>query len=376
MSLRQTRSASSLNIDLLRRLCETPGVPGREERVRALVRAEAKGLFDDMRVDAMGSLICTRQATARRARPRGAKEKGGAARRGGPLRVMVAAHMDEIGFYVRHIDERGFLWVNPAGGFDPRTLFARRVLVCTDDGDHVGAMNPGGKPIHISTEEERKKVPQLEEFFVDLGMSAEQVRKRVKIGDFVTLHEPFVEQPTKVLSKALDNRIACFVALEAVRQLARGSSRREHACELVVVFTTQEEVGLRGATTAANAVWADVGIGLDVTLACDTPGIVDHQRVTRHGDGVGIMVQDSSMIADHRLVAELCEVAQRQKIPFQRTILPKGGQDGAAIQKSGAGARCAAVVVGTRYIHTVTEQADKGDLQAAIDLLAAWIAVA
>lgn len=363
-----------MNLELLRRLCETPGIAGREERVRELIKRETSGLFDDRRVDAMGSLICTREPKARRRRAKGARKPAGdGPRRNSPTRVMIAAHMDEIGFYVKHVDERGFVWVNPAGGFDPRTLFARRVLVCTGDGDFVGAMNPGGKPIHISTEEERKKVPHLEEFFIDLGMTAEETLRRVKVGDFVTMHEPFVEQPRKVMAKAMDNRIACFVAIEAVRQMARSRPRREHACELVVVFTTQEEVGLRGATTAANAVWADIGIGLDVTLACDTPGIPDNQRVTRHGDGVGIMVQDSSMIADHRLVDDLCGVAERHRIPHQRTILPKGGQDGAAIQKSGAGARCAAIVVGTRYIHTVTEQVHKGDLKAAIDLLAAWV---
>jgi endoglucanase len=272
---------------------------------------------------------------------------------------------------VRYVDERGYLWLNPAGGFDARNLFSRRVLVCTKSGDLVGVLNPGGKPIHISTEEERKKVPPLEEFFVDLGMPAAEALRRVTIGDFVVMHEPFVEQPTKVVSKSLDNRFACWVAIEAARRLSKKGAG--HACELVTVFTVQEEVGLRGATTAANAVGADIGIGLDVTLACDTPGIPDNQRVTKHGDGVGIMVQDSSMIADHGLVQDLCDVARKRRIPFQRTILPKGGQDGAAIQRAGSGARAAAICVGTRYIHTVTESIDKSDLQASLDLLTAWI---
>ena len=161
------------------------------------------------------------------------------------------------------------------------------------------------------------------------------------------------------------------MAIETVRTLAAKGTNL--ACELIVVFTVQEEVGLRGATTSANAVGADIGIGLDTTLACDTPGVPETERVSKHGDGVGIMVQDSSMIADHELVAELCGVAEKNKIPHQRCILPRGGQDGAAIQKSGTGARTAAVVCGTRYIHTVTESVDKKDLQATIDLLAAWL---
>jgi endoglucanase len=353
-----------LNTDLFRRLCETPGVPGREERVRDLIRSEIKGLFDSTKVDSLGSLICTRNPT----RQSRTKKK--------PTRVMLAAHMDEIGFYVRHIDEKGFLWVNPAGGFDPRNLFSRRVLVCTDKGDHLGVMNPGGRPVHIATPEDRKKVPALNEFFIDLGMSPAKAKKQVKIGDFVVMHEPFEEQPEALVSKALDNRLACYVAIEAIRKIkrTRSNSMGRHTCEIVVAFTTQEEVGLRGALVAANQVKADIGLGLDVTLCCDTPGIPDDQRVTKRGDGAAILIQDSSMIANHELVDEICAVARRRRIKHQRSILPLGGQDGAAIQRSGSGARCATISTGTRYIHTVTESLHKGDLQATVDLVAAWLA--
>ena len=340
-----------MDLDLLRRLCETPGVPGREDRVRAVISEAIDGLFDEVRTDPMGSLLCTR--------------------RGGAPKVMIAAHMDEIGFFVRYIDDKGFIWLNPAGGFDVRNLFSRRVRVCTDDGDYEGVMNPGGKPIHISSAEDRKKIPEITEFFVDLGMDAEQTQEKITVGDFVVMSEPFLEQPDKLVSKAMDNRLACFVVIEAVRALAAGGL--DCRCELVVVFTVQEEVGLRGATAAANAVGADIGIGLDTTLSCDTPGVPESERVSKHGDGVAIMIQDSSMIADHQLVADLCAVAEKNKIPYQRCILPRGGQDGAAIQKSGQGARTAAIVCGTRYIHTVTESVDRTDLQATIDLLAAWL---
>jgi endoglucanase len=353
-----------MNIELLARLCESPGIPGREERVRALISDEIDGIFDSVHTDALGSLICTRSATKK---PAG-KNKGGTR----PTTVLVAAHMDEIGFYVRHIDDNGFLWVNPAGGFDVRNLFSRRVLVCCDDGDFIGIMNPGGRPIHIATEQDKKKIPELSEFFIDLGMSAKKARSTVKIGDYVVMHEPFLNQPETVVSKALDNRVACFVAIESMRKMI-SDAEGAHKADIVIAFTVQEEVGLRGATIAANAVGADIGIGLDTTLACDTPGVPDTERVTKHGDGVGIMVQDSSMIADYQLTEELCALAKKKKIKFQRCILPRGGQDGAAIQRSGHGARTAAVVCGTRYIHTVTESIHKDDLQATIDLLAAWL---
>lgn len=352
----------ALDIDLLRRLCETPGIPGREERVRDLIEGEIGDLFDEVTTDPLGSLIAVRRPTA--------SGRGRAA----PTRVLLAAHMDEIGFYVRHIDATGHLWLNPAGGFDTRNLFSRRVRVCTDAGDWHGVMNPGGKPIHISSEAERTKVPPVEEFFIDLGRPVKEIQKHVKVGDFVVMEEPFLDLPDKVVSKALDNRFACFLAIEAMRRLAaaRGADGR-HAAEIVVAFTVQEEVGLRGAQAAANAVNAQIGIGLDVNLACDTPGVPETQRVTKQGDGVAIMIQDSSMIADARLVEEFCSVAKRRRIAHQRAILPRGGQDGAAIQRAGGGARTVAIGCGTRYIHTVTEMIDKSDLQAAVDLLAAWL---
>lgn len=340
-----------MDISLLQRLCETPGIPGREERVRALVQKETKGLFDSVTVDPMGSLLCTIKARKRS---------------GGP--ILVAAHMDEIGFYVRHVDDQGFLWLNPAGGFDARNLFSRRVLVITEKGDLKGVMNPGGKPIHISSEAERSKVPGTEEFFVDLGRDAGDVKSRVQVGDYVVMDEPFMDLPTAVISKALDNRFACFMAIEAIRAIAK--RRSQLGRDVVVAFTTQEEVGLRGAMTAANAVGAEIGIGLDVNLACDTPGVPDSQRVTKHGAGAAVMVQDGSMISDYGLLTQVCAIAKRKKIPHQRAILPRGGQDGAAIQRSGKGATCIAIGAGTRYIHTVTESINKKDLKAAIDLLA------
>ena len=352
-----------LDLDLFKRLCETPGTSGREERVRALIEKETlsrgKQLFDEHYVDAMGSLICTRRAT------KGTRGKGKA------TRVLLAAHMDEIGFYVRHVDDNGFLWLNAAGGFDTRNLFASRVLVCTDSGDYKAVMNPGGKPIHIASDADRAKVPGVDEFFVDMGMPPADVKKKVKVGDYVVLDQPFIEMPLKVVCKALDNRMACFVAIEALRRISQRG--RKHAAEIVVTFCTQEEVGLRGATTSANQVGADIGVGLDVNLACDTPGVPDTQRVTKHGDGAAIGVQDGSMISDYRLVDEISAVARKHRIPCQRAILPRGGQDGAAIQRSGKGARCVAMGAGTRYIHTTTEMIDKRDLEALVDLLTEWL---
>lgn len=352
-----------MNIDLLKRLCETPGIPGREERVRELITREVEGLFDDMRVDCMGNLIC------RRAARKGAKSTGKAA----PTKVMMACHMDEIGFYVKHIDEKGFIRLQNAGGFDARNLFSRRVTVCSKHaGDLHGVMNPGGRPIHIATEEDKKKIPEVKEFLVDLGMPASEVRKAVEIGDMVVWDEPFREMGAKVVSKALDNRVACWLGIESVRAIE--ASKALHACDIYAAFTVQEEVGLRGAHTASRAIRPDVGIGLDVTLSCDTPGVPEDESVTIQGAGAVLHVMDGSFISDWTLINEMETVARDARIKTQRSILARGGQDGAAMQLANDGScRAAGLTVGTRYIHTVTEMVDKGDLQAACDLLAAFI---
>ncbi len=352
-----------LNVDLLKRLCETPGVPGREERVRALIEKEVKGLFDEVRTDAMGSLICRRGP-----RSKGAKKAAG---RGKPTRVMLLCHMDEIGFYVKGVDEQGFVRLNAAGGFDTRNLFSRRILVCTKGGDLKAVMNPGGRPVHIASEEDKKKIPEVKEFLVDLGLPPNKVKSSVRIGDYVVMDEPFLDLGIKMVSKAMDNRVACWLGIEATRQIEK--SKVAHECELYVVFTTQEEVGLRGAKTSAFGIDPDVGVGLDVTLSCDTPGVPADEMVTQQGKGFGLHVMDSSFISDYRLIDDIEEIAKRKRIPCQRTILARGGQDGAAAQMATKGCRAVGIVVGTRYIHTVTEMVDKTDLAAARDVLAAWL---
>lgn len=341
-----------MNLELLKALCETPGVPGAEQRVRDLITQEVEGLFDEVKVDAMGSLLCRRDS-----------RKGKT-----PKKVMLLCHMDEIGFMVSHVSETGFIYLQAVGGFDPRNLFARRVLVCTEGGDIKGVMNPAGRPVHIASPDERKKIPEVHEFMVDVGMG-KATADVVKVGDMVVMDEPFVEMGDKVVSKALDNRIACWLGIEAVR----GLGKVKHGCEIHVAFTCQEEVGLRGARTASFAIQPDVGIGVDTTLACDTPGVPEQDRTTVQGDGVGLHIRDGSFIADRDLVVEFEAIAKKKNIPFQRTMLRSGGQDGAAAQQAAAGAKAIGIVVGTRYIHTVTEMIHKTDLAAARDLLVEYL---
>ncbi len=343
---------------LLQTLTQTPSVPGREDRIRQVILdyvTEHK-LFDHVTVDSMGSLIGLRK-------PR--SENGKASAR--PLKVMLAAHMDQIGFLVRHIDEQGYLRLNPVGGFDARNLFARKVRVCTSHGDFPGTMNASGKPIHIASESEKKKIPEVTEFFVDLGMTGDQVRSKVLIGDMVVLDGPFEEVGDSVVSQCLDNRVGCWAQIKAIEAL------QHHNCEIHAVWTVQEEVGLRGAQTAAFGVEPDIGVACDTTLCCKTPGIPDEDRVSVAGDGVCLHVMDSSMISDIGLVEQFEAVAKANSIKCQRAVLPRGGQDGAMIQRSRSGVKTIALACPVKYIHTVTEMTHKDDLNSYHTLLTAWL---
>lgn len=355
---------------LLEQLALTPGVPGREHRVRKLIEKEIKGLFDEVRTDALGSLICVRKA-----RP---KSSGGSGKsKSKPTKIMLAAHMDQIGFLVSFIDDKGFLRVNPVGGFDTRNLFARIVTVCPDVNDPKqdlpGVMNPGGKPVHIASPEDRKKVPELEDLTIDLGLPADEVKKKVKLGDMVVLKAPFQQVGKTFVSQCMDNRVACWIAIEAIKKLDKA---KNHDCEVHCVFTVQEEVGLRGAGTAAYGITPDIGIAIDTTLCCDTPGVPCEMRVSEQGKGAALTIMDGASIADLSLLEEIESVAKKAKIPHQRSILPKGGTDAGTIQRAAAGARTFTLSCPTRYIHTVTEMVHETELNACRDLLAAYLAQA
>jgi putative aminopeptidase FrvX len=338
-----------MTVELLRELCQTPGIPGREERLRAIVRRELNGLVDEMRVDALGNLIAVK-------------------RNPGAPKLMIAAHMDEIGFVVSHIDkEKGWLRLVPLGGHDPRNMISQRVLVSTANGDLPGILFPGLKPPHIATDEDRKKQPVVSDFFVDLGLPGAVVREKVNIGDPVTLLREFIEIGDCYSSKALDDRLAVYIMIEAVRRA------QSSGFEVYAVATVQEEVGLRGALTSAYGVHPDVAIALDVTLAVDIPGVPEHEQVTKLGAGTAIKILDSSAIAHPKLTAYLRSLADQKGIKWQHEILPRGGTDAGAMQRVHAGVAAGTISIPTRYIHSSVEMVHKEDVEASIALLAAFI---
>ena len=337
-------------MNLLKQLSEISGVPGREERVRDLLRGELEGIVDELSEDTLGNLI--------------AFKKSG---RDGAKRVMLSAHMDEIGFYVRHIDDKGFLRVQNVGGFDMRNLFARQVTVHTAADDLVGVMNPATKPIHISTEEERKKIPVMAEFAIDLGLSVDAVKARVRVGDPVTLRQTFQDLGEVVTGKALDDRVNCYVLVQVLKKL------QNPVYDIYAVFSVQEEVGLRGALTSAYSLEPDIGIALDTTLAVDIPGTPIEQSVTRMGEGVALKVMDSSAISTRWLLDEFAALAEREGVPYQYEILPLGGTDAGAIQRSRRGVATLTLSIPSRYVHTVTEMVAKRDVEASITLLTRYL---
>lgn len=331
---------------LLQELSEAAGVPGREDNIRAIVCRELKKHVDSISIDTMGNVITFKQGSSRDRR-----------------KVMFAAHMDEIGFYVSYIDERGFLRLQEVGGFDTRNLFARRVIIHTTKGPLRGVLNPSGKPVHTASPEERRATKEVSDFFVDLGLPGKVVAKQVQVGDMVTLDAPFVEFGEYASGKCLDNRVQVYVGIETLRSM----KKPKH--DIYGVFTVQEEVGLRGAFTSTYGIAPDIGIALDTTIASDTPGVPGEQKITALGKGVGIKVMDGSVICDRDLVDTFVSLAKKHKIKHQLEVLPRGGTDAGAIQRSRAGVKTITLSVPTRYIHTVTETVHKGDVEATKALL-------
>ena len=337
------------NTSLLKEICERPGAPGFETPIRNLISKEIEGHVDSMEVDNMGNLIAIKKGTNN---PESKK-------------VMVAAHMDEIGFIVTDIDDNGFVRFHTLGGFDPKTLTAQRVIIHGKE-DVIGVM--GTKPIHVMTPEERNKVSKITDYFIDLGMTKKEVEKVVSVGDPITRERGLIEMGDCVNCKSIDNRVSVFILIEALKAL------NDIPFDLYAVFSTQEEVGLRGASVAAHRIDPDFGIALDTTIAYDLPGAQPHEMITKLGEGTAIKLMDGMPICDPRMVDFLKSTADEKKIKWQPEILTAGGTDTAGIQRRGEkGAISGAISIPTRHLHQVIEMAHKKDILDSIELLKAAV---
>lgn len=337
----------AINVKLLKKICEAPGVPGYESKIRKIIIDEVTPLVDSVEVDNMGNVITLKKGKS--------SEKC----------AMVGAHMDEIGFIVTHIDDKGFVRFTTLGGFDPKTLTAQRVVIHGKK-DIIGVM--GTKPIHVMSPEERNKMPKIKDFFIDLGMPKEEVEKVVSIGNPITRERELIEMGECVNCKSIDNRVSVFILIETLRTL------KAVPYDVYGVFTVQEEVGIRGANVAAHSINPDFGFGLDTTIAFDLPGAQPHEKVTSLGEGTAIKIMDAMTICDYRMVDYMKEVADKKKIKWQPELLTAGGTDTAGIQRMGKnGAISGAVSIPTRHLHQVIEMAHKSDIDGSIDLLRACL---
>jgi len=331
---------------LLKELCEAPGIPGREQAIIDIMSRELSETCDEVSVDGFGNVIGFKKGKVEN-----------------PLRIMLAGHMDEIGFIVSHIDKNGYIRFAPRGGHIPRTLLSQRVRIYGKK-TFIGVVEAA--PAFLASADARAKVPALKDMFIDTGLTEKELKKIISLGDVIVLDREFKKQGNVFISKAFDNRIACYVIIEAMKRIG------DCDAEIYAVGTSQEEVGIRGALGAAKDIDPDYGVAVDVTAAFDTPGVADHEQVTRLGEGTAIKINDASSISNHGVVKFLTKLAEDNKIKYQYEILPFGGTDAAAMQKNGQGP-VVTLSVPTRYVHSPNEMLHKKDIEATIQLMVKFI---
>ncbi len=333
----------------LRQLSEAFGVSGHEDAVRQLILDAIKDKVDEYHIDALGNLIALKKGSGE-----------------SPRRVMIAAHMDEVGLMVVYIEKEGSLRFQPVGGIDPRVLLAKKVLI----GDKKVPGVIGTKPIHLLEAQERQKVIRDKEMSIDIGVSSkEEADKLVKIGDYAAFDISFGEldgELRTVRGKAFDDRAGCAVLIELLRD--------SYPCDLYAAFTVQEEVGLRGARVAAYAIAPDLAFALEGTICDDLPKKRDVSPTTRLGAGPAITIMDRSVITDRRLVKLLIDTADENAIAYQFKQPGLGGTDAGVIHLAREGVPSAVVSVPARYIHSPTCLLSLNDFDNTVALMRATLA--
>lgn len=321
---------------LLKKLCEENGVSGNERAVRELILSEIRSKADDIKIDAMGNII--------------AFKKG----RRSDKKIMLAAHMDEVGFIISGITEKGYLEFKTVGGIDTRVLISKRVTVGADKIKGVIGM----KAIHLQKKSERESVPEIKDIYIDIGASDKAAaEKLVKIGDYGTFDTVYSDFGTdKIKAKAIDDRAGCEILISAFDAL----------CEYdrYICFTVQEEVGLRGAQVAAYRIKPDIALVLEATTCSDVHGFEPHEYVTTVGGGAAVTFMDRTTIVNRRFSKWLMDEGKKAGIPVQYKRTAMGGNDAGAIHKAAEGVMTASVSVPCRYLHSPVGVAAKSDIEA------------
>jgi putative aminopeptidase FrvX len=337
-----------MKMHLLKELTEARAVSGYEHEVRAIMEREMKKHHVHIMTDGLGGIFAEIQGTS--SKPR----------------IMVAAHLDEVGFMVSEITKSGYLRFTPLGGWWSQVLLSQRVQIMTENRVFTGVI--GSKPPHVLTAEERNRVYPMKEMFIDVGAhSDEQVKEwGIRVGDPVVPLCPFEIMPDNdtILAKALDNRTGCWLALQMVERLKMES----HPNTVIAGATVQEEVGLRGATTAPRLVKPDLAFAVDVGIAEDQPG-VETENKPKMGKGPLITFLDATMVPNIRLRNYVVEVAEKNNIPYQIEIMTGGGTDAGQFHLYGKGTPSLVIGVAARYIHSHVSMVSKTDLENAARLL-------
>lgn len=336
---------SPTRLELIQRLSETVGVSGDEGRVRAIVRHELEGQVDQLYTDAIGNLMAVRHSQGPTA-----------------IRVMLAAHMDEVGFIVTRVDSGGFLSIAPMGGVRAEQFVGKRVWV----GPQPSLGVIGVKPIHLIEESDSMARPSFASLRVDLGAGADEVREMgIRPGAYGTFATSFKHDSGRLRGKALDDRLGVAILIELLRRPMPG-------VDLLAAFTVQEEIGTRGASVAAYSLEPDIGLAIDCTPARDLPcpaGDINPDPNTRLGGGPAIYVADGGTVSDPRLVHKTIDAAERLDIPYQIRQPGGGSTDARAIQRSRAGVPVVSISVPGRYAHSAVGLALASDLLATEALL-------
>lgn len=316
----------------IKKLVEAYGPSGHEDHIRDMIRAEIRGLPDYVTVDPLGNLIGVIKK----------KTKAG-------KKIMLVAHMDEIGVMVNYVDEKGFARLTPIGGVRPGWCVGQRVRFANGLTGVIG--------VEKSAE---TGAPTFEQLFLDVGATGKETCP-VKVGDAAAFYRQYEEAGTRLIAKSMDDRIGCAILIEVLRLL----KRTPH--EVGFVFSVQEEVGTRGARTSAYGLDPELGIAVDVTRTGDTPK--GPKMEIRLGGGAAIKVRDAGMLADPRIKDLLIQRAEEAKVPYQLEVLEGGTTDAAAMQIARQGVPSGVVSIPCRYVHTVSETVDFRDVQAAVKLL-------
>jgi putative aminopeptidase FrvX len=336
----------------LEKLSNANGVTGREEEVRKLMVRLMKPYVDEIVVDKLENVIAIKKG--KKTAPK----------------VMLAAHMDEIGLMVKNVTKEGFLKFTKMGGIDDRILQAQKVTVYTKKGPLQGII--GSKPPHIQKDEERKKIITYDELFIDIGAEnqEEATKMGTAIGDPIGFDVKYTQINQNIVTgKAFDDRAGCAVMIEALKKM----EKLETDCTICAVGTVQEEVGLRGAATAAFGIDPDIGIALDVTVAGDVPGVQDFDTTVKMGKGPTLTVSDSGLITHPKVLRLLMDTAKENKIPYQLETGLLGSTDAARISLTRQGVPSGTVSIGTRYIHSPVSMAHLKDMENSAKLTAAAI---